>query len=337
MKLTFEQIKSITKGAAQIYEIDGGVAFSRFTKEQSELYKNRSEQLFRRSLSSSSIKLEFKTDSRSLYLRVHTDVSASRTYFSYDVYVNDNYLASIDNFSHLELPHNYNLGEYTLGTHDKSFDLGVGDKTVTVYFPWSVSTAVEEICLDDDSFVEPTIELPKMIAFGDSITQGYDVLRPSKHHINRLAKALGYEVYNKAIGGEVFYPELALAKDEFEPSIITVAYGTNDWSNLDYDVFAQNCEQFYNNLRNTYPDAKIFAITPIWRKDKDEYRKFGDFSLVQDKICNVVEAINNAYVICGYDFVPHDEKYFTDLRLHPNDNGFDYYFNKLYNEIIKHL
>lgn len=332
MKLAFEQIKSVTKGASRVYEVDGSVSFSRFTKEQSEFYKNNS-----RSLSSSSIKLEFTTDSEALYLCVNTECSASRTYFSYDVYVNDNYLASIDNFSHLELPHNYNLPDYKLGRHSKSFELGKGDKKVTVYFPWSVSTEISEMSLDDGSYIKPTKQLPKMIAFGDSITQGYDVLRPSKHPINMLASKLGYEVYNKAIGGEVFCPELALKNDEFEPEIITVAYGTNDWSHLSYKDFSDNCTLFYNNLRKTYPDAKIFAITPIWRRDENESKECGAFSVIEKTIREVASSINNTYVICGYDFIPHNEKYFMDYYLHPNDSGFEYYFDNLYNEIIKNI
>jgi len=31
--------------------------------------------------------------------------------------------------------------------------------------------------------------------------------------------------------------------------------------------------------------------------------------------------------------LPKEEKYFADLRLHPNDEGFKYYFENLYSEI----
>ena len=32
-------------------------------------------------------------------------------------------------------------------------------------------------------------------------------------------------------------------------------------------------------------------------------------------------------------FVPKDEKYYADLRLHPNDEGFAYYADALYKSI----
>ena len=38
-------------------------------------------------------------------------------------------------------------------------------------------------------------------------------------------------------------------------------------------------------------------------------------------------------MISGFDFVPKDEKYYADLRLHPNDEGFEYYAENLYKEI----
>ena len=85
-------------------------------------------------------------------------------------------------------------------------------------------------------------------------------------------------------------------------------------------------------LRN-YPRVKIFAITPIWRKDMNEHRVFGSFEEVEKNIKNAVKGIENITVIPGMDFVPKEEKYFADLRLHPNDLGFRYYANNLYREI----
>ena len=42
-------------------------------------------------------------------------------------------------------------------------------------------------------------------------------------------------------------------------------------------------------------------------------------------------------VIDCWDFIPHDEQYFFDQRLHPNDAGFSFYAEALYPEFIKHL
>lgn len=117
------------------------------------------------------------------------------------------------------------------------------------------------------------------------------------------------------------------------PDYITVAYGTNDWIGIERCTFKEKCKGFYENLINNYPESKIFAITPIWRKDMNEERVFGAFEDVEKTIRECVKGIGNITVISGFDFVPKDEKYFADFRLHPNDDGFEYYAENLYNEI----
>lgn len=140
---------------------------------------------------------------------------------------------------------------------------------------------------------------------------------------------LDAEEYNKAIGGEIYFPELAKAKEDFEPDYITVAYGSNDWSKCSREALTHNCKDFLCNLSNNYPNAKIFVITPIWRKDMNESRLFGDFKSVEEIIQKQAAAFSNISVIQGFEFVPQNEDLFADLRLHPNDKGFEYYFKNL--------
>lgn len=221
------------------------------------------------------------------------------------------------------------------GVFSKNVYLGEGDKTVCVHLPWSVKVLFEEVSLDDNSFIEAIKPEKKLLVFGDSITQGYDALRPSNRYATKIADLLCAEEYNKAIGGEKFFPELALTKESFKPDYIFVAYGSNDWFHNDLETFKVNCKGFFENLVKTYPDTKIIAVTPIWRKDMDEEKPFGDFKSVDPLIRDAVKDIENISVISGFDFVPKDEKYFADLRLHPNDEGFVYHAENLAKEIKK--
>ena len=156
-------------------------------------------------------------------------------------------------------------------------------------------------------------------------------------YISRLAEALDAEEINKAIGGEVFFPSLAEAADDFVPDYITVAYGTNDWSKLTKEEFKNNCYGFYSALSRNYPDTKIFAITPIWRKDFKDYRPFGEFMEATECIKNIAEEFENITCITGFPFVPQSEEFFADLRLHPNDAGFDHYFRNLYAQVKNYI
>jgi hypothetical protein len=270
-------------------------------------------------------------------LAVLTEAGSSRSYFSIDVFVNGEKRDSLNNFEGVELPENYTLAELPLGEFEKTFDLGDGEKEVCLYLPWSVKTWIRELHLDDGAFVTAVKPKNVLLAFGDSITQGYDALYPSDMYITRFAEYLDALLINKAIGAEIFVPPLAQLEDWIIPDIITVAYGTNDWSKCGKAEFTENCKAFFKNLQATYPYADIVAITPIWRKDADCTEKSCAFAEVEDIIRACTADIENVRVISGFDFVPQQCELFSDMYLHPNDEGFLYYAYKLIYELDKYL
>lgn len=329
MKLNLKQIKEITLGAIRVEENNGYTNFFRFTKEQEELYKAINNDGYIKTSATAGIKLSFKTDSKTLFLNCLTGSTSTRKYFSFDVYVNGESIGYLDNFGDVTLPVDYTTTPLPLGEFSKTFNLGEGVKNVCVYFPWSVKVDLKELSVDDGAFVEAVRPKKKLLIYGDSITQGFDVLRPSVHYAAKLAEMLNAEGFNKAIGGEKFLTKLAELKDDFTPDYITVAYGTNDWRWHNRNTFISNCTGFYEALAKNYPTSKIFAITPIWRKDCDTEVQFGLFSDAEKDIIRIVENIHNVTVISGSDLVPNDEKYYADLRLHPNNEGFGFYYKNL--------
>jgi lysophospholipase L1-like esterase len=336
MKLTFDKIKDITTGVARIEEQNGEVSFFRYTKAQDERYQIRNPELRLRSLSTAGVKLCFDTDSKNLFLNIVTRPSGTRKFFSVDVLVNGEPIGYIDNFEGCDLS-NYFALNVPDGEFSKSFELGEGRKRVCIRLPWNKITSLKELSLDDGAFVEGVRAPKRLLAFGDSITQGYDALRPSDRYAAKLADALGADEYNKAIGGDIFFPDLAALRDDFTPDIVTVAYGTNDWNCLGEEEFKQNCRGFYKNLAENYPNTKIFAIAPIWRADYKEGRGFGDFLKVSADIKEATKDLPGVIFVDGFDFVPHDRRFYSDQYLHPNSEGFEYYFKSLYAEIKKYL
>ena len=329
MRLNVSQIKDITMGAVRVSENEDGIQFYRFTSQQEELYKNRNADFYMKSFAASGIRLQFRTNSQTLALKALVTRGSSRTYFAFDIFVNGEKLDSLKNFSETELPCPYTQAVLPLGEVLGNYTLGIGEKDICIYFPWSVGVVLKELAIDDGAFIEAQKPAKKMLCYGDSITQGYDALYPSNKYITRFAELLDAEEYNKAIGGEVFFPDLAATREDFEPDYITVAYGTNDWYAKTRDEFYQNCSGFFRNLTSTYPNVNILVITPIWRKDCTEYREFGQFDDVEQLIKDIAEAYENITVISGFDYVEHDESVYADLRLHPNDEGFKQYFDTL--------
>ena len=336
MKLTFEQMKEISTGAVRFKE-ENGVCFYRFTEEQEKLYEETDVEFYNRSQATAGVKLAFKTDSDSLYIKTKIVPRYCRRYFSFDVFVNGQVIGYLDNFCDTVDMEEYINTKLLRDEFEKTFELGEGEKTVQIYFPWSVQAIIEEISLDDNAFLEPVKSEKTLLAFGDSITQGMDAMRPTNRYATKLANYLGADEVNKGISGAFYFPEIADIKDDLNPDYITVAYGTNDWAKKDREIFPINCKAFYQALCKNYPDTPIFAITPIWRADCQMEVEFGPFEDVEKEIREAVKDMNQVTVICGCDLVPKNPSYFGDARLHPNDKGFAEYFSNLSKEIEKFI
>ena len=327
MLLDFEQIKAITQGACYLDNTGGTVAFHRFNREEEAMYAPTKFQS--RSLTPAGVQLRFRTDGDSLSIAFETAQACTRTYFTVDIFVNDKLCKRIQNFDETTVPENYPGVPFPLGAFSDKADLGEGEKTVRIVLPWAVLLRLQTLEIKNATYVTPAPRAKKILMYGDSITHGFDALYASQTYANQLAHALDAEVYNKAIGGEVFVPALSAIRNDFTPDYITVAYGTNDWSCREQDRFRQCCDEFFANLVKHYPSTPIFAITPIWRKDYEKETPFGDFAQVETIIREVCGQYKNITVVRGFAFVPQDPACFGDLRLHPNNRGFAHYFQNL--------
>ena len=327
MRLDLQQITSVTRGAIKVTDESDGFHFFRFSESEQQVY--RGTKFEGKTASTAGVTMEFDTDGESLMLAVTVAPSTTRYYFACDVFVNDHYIGSVKNFADGSLLCGYAGKPHPQGNFDGTFSLGKGSKRVRIVFPWSVVCVLREMTLTGATFAEPVHASRRMLLYGDSITHGYDALHPSGSYAARLARALGCEGFNKAIGGEMFRPALAEADSGVDAEIVTVAYGSNDWNSLDADTFRANCEGFLSALCRREKSAKIFVITPIWRRDEDEPpRTFGGFSDVERLLCEICANLP-VTVIRGYDLVPHDTDNFGDTKLHPNLRGFEHYFNNL--------
>jgi lysophospholipase L1-like esterase len=337
MNLTIEEIRAAALGVSSVTEKKGKPCFDRFSEAEREMYYNLipdgKHPFYDRALCSAGVKLCFRTDSPILILSVEVEKYSSRSFFSFDVTANGALVGHLCNFSEQTLAKDYTQTLFPLGKFEKTFLLGAGEKTVSIDFPFSARVEDLKIGLAEGASFAPVKPKKRLLAYGDSITQGYDARYPSRRYSARLADALEAEEINKGIGGEVFRPRLAELSDEKDIDTITVAYGTNDWSSTDGKKFFSDARAFYSALSARYPEAKIFAITPIWRKDLQKETPFGNFLEVRERIAEAVKDLENVTLIDGFDLVPHDENLFADLRLHPRDEGFDFYVENLVRKI----
>lgn len=327
MRLSFDQICEITVGAARVTRRDKDICFYRFTEGQENAYRLASpEDFYLKTFATAGIRLCFQTDSPYVKLQYRMVKASSRAFGWFDVYESGVLVA--------------HFGGDTTGPMEaeETIALADGDKVVEIYFPWSAAGMIREMEVADGAYIKPVRKMRTMLAYGDSITQGYDAVYPSLSYMSRLSDMLDAACINKGIGGEKFFPALLDDAEALSPDLITVAYGTNDWSKRDPQSYEENCRGFLRKLTQAYPKAKIFVITPIWRADYDKQTPFGaplsEAVRLIDRICGEFPGIQ---VIHAGTFTPHLRPFYSDGYLHPNDLGFGFYAQNLHQALETRL
>ncbi len=320
MKLSIKELTEITCGAQNLVEENGYIAFNRFTVEQSQCYLDiGSEDYYNKSKGTAGVRLSFFTDADSFGFYYNLASASSRSFTEIDVYENDML-----------------VGHYSLNEQGgyQEHKLQKGQKKVEIYLPWAKRLSIKDFTLENASILKPAKRSKKAIAFGDSITQGYDAEYPSNTYINRISRALDADVIDLGIGGDKHFSPIIEKMPKIDVDYITVAYGTNDWAYLTYAEFNKRCEDFYKALNEKFSGVKTFTILPIWRKEESspslEGKYLDDF---RNRIIEITKQYNNISVVGGKDLLPHDTELYSDKRLHPNDEGFTLYANNLLKQI----
>ena len=318
--MDIELVKKIALGTAAIQEENGKLRFHRFTEEQRKVYESN-ESFFIRSFAAAGVRLEFATDAKSFVFGGAVESASSREFYFFDIYVNGALTRHVGSYSYK-----------TDGEFRFEIELPGGTNRVAVYFPWTVKILLSELEFTGAAKVEPVEKKRRILCYGDSITQGYDSRYPSLAYTNIIADMLDAEVINKAIGGDRFNPELAALPDAGTFDLVTVAYGTNDWSHEMREVLKDKAERFFALARRNYPGVPVCALLPLWRHDWMRVTDVGTFAEGHAIIRAAAERQPNVTIVDGWKLLPHLESCVSD-GLHPNDFGFQFMARNLF----KHL
>lgn len=296
------------------FDENGFLHFFRFTKEQRQAYiDDKTRDWVAKSRSGASATLDFITDSDYIALRYAILPGSSQTYGSFDLYV-DGAMHASRSFVEMD-------------AIQTGFQLPPGEHRVTVYFPWTTETILKQVHLSDGASVIPVEKSCRMMCFGDSITQGYIAKYTSLSYVNQVARALDAEVINQGVGGYAFNESVIDESIQcFHPDIITVAYGTNDYSrNETMEAYATKSSRYIKKLAKLFPDVPIVGILPIYRNDHNNVVRelYRDYKLDDARkfLKEQYLALPNGYVI-EETGIPHLPMAFVADLLHPNDLGF---------------
>lgn len=308
MKLTDQQIDSIVFGAEWAEQTERGRVFHRMSKQSADGFSvSEGANFFKPKCSSATcINYDFYTDSKSMVFS-YTELfeGSSRKIFFFDVYVNDVMTMHVG-----ENPCEHTEGCFTVNLN--------GDiNRITIYSPTLMGYALGSIEIDDGAKIIPVVKKGKLLALGDSITHGYDQMYTSLAYANAIFRRFDLEVVNQAIGGARAWGNTLVKENDVD--YVTVAYGTNDWSTKTKESFAKDYDAYVAQLREFYPEAKIFLISPIWRGDKSE-SGMGTMDVAERIIEKVADKYGCVYVY-GWNLVPHLPEFFSPDKIHPNDLG----------------
>ena len=305
MQLTFEQIQHITKGAIQVFQAEDGIHFRRFTDSQIEAFHAREEVFYNRCLGTAGCQLSFHTDSENLFIFIQNGKK-------FEVWIDG---LPTHNFL-LEMPRRLPI------------TLPKGDKHIVIDLPNYTEGVLTKVLLDEGAYVRPHTHDYRFLVLGDSITQGSQSTRDSNCYASRLGRYFNAEILNLGIGGSVMSAE-TLEDVGFDPDIILIAYGTNDYTtSSSREALEKATCEYFDRICELYPGKRVFYISPLWRADGNLVRKTG--TLDQCRAIQIAQALAHGFThIDGYSMVPHSPDYFNDGYLHPNDIGFSYYSENL--------
>ena len=316
MVMTIDNIRELTVGALTIEKREDGFHFRRFTEKQLAAWDRLGWRFRARADATCGVRLDFVTDARTL--------AFSAAAGNYELHI-DGLLRSkhlLDTDGRVECPLCDPLG------NEK------GEYRVTLYLPSHTEGVLREVVLTGASYARPCTYDCRLLLIGDSITQGWESEYDSMTYAYALSRALRADSINQGVGGSCF--DVSTQDDlPFDPDIVTVAYGTND-----YDMRGTLAEMqerltaFLDAVAARYAGKRIFVISPIWRDQRNA--AMGRFEDCRALI--ISEAAKRSMThIDGLKMVPPIPLLFSDEYLHPNALGFAYYAENAVREILAHL
>lgn len=329
MNLVDNDILAYLSGALHVERFETGVLPHRMTPAQ-RAYTDKTERYVARARSAAGVQVAFVTDSPFVKLRMYLPATDSIKYRQAAVDVECDGVVT---------QHAVPTDERTEAFFDKQVLAADGGPmhTVRLYLPYHRPVHLQTIELASGARVEAVPRPGKrLLTVGDSITQGAFASSSYPTFAVQLARLLGMELLNHGLGGHCFDEHILDSDIDYEPDLVTVAYGTNDWTARTVDQLRAYEAAFVRKLRGVFPRerTRIVVVSPLWRADAADERLGGPLRAFCDAVLNVAAATGGVEVIDGWRLMPHRVGVFTD-GVHPNDVGMPLYAINLYRELIR--
>ncbi|NLX82833.1 MAG: SGNH/GDSL hydrolase family protein [Clostridiales bacterium] len=328
--LGIDELRAVTHGGLVELAEDGSFCFYRMTDKQYRYFVREEDVRFKhRYVCAAGICLDFYTTARSVRFDYELFEMSDRDIAQIDVCLDGLLIGGIN-----QKPELYLSGTIQIEIPENKD----GFRRVTIWLPYMSRVRIKNLSLSQNAVFIPVHEkrerasLPrrrKLLCYGDSITQGYDALHPSQTYAVRLARYFDWELWNAGLSGYQFDHLLLDEELPFEPDIVTIAFGTNDWNKrASVQEAVEQAELYFHKIKRMYKNARVLYISPLWRADIHTSQGAGGFHAFCDALLDAAKRCDIP-ALDGRGIVPHVPEAFDDRNLYPNDWGMSCYSEAL--------
>ncbi|MBR4672965.1 MAG: SGNH/GDSL hydrolase family protein [Victivallales bacterium] len=297
-------------GVHHLEKTPGGILLHRMSSELETFY-HYNDAAFIRANCVTNVRLRFRTNSRTLYLKFVYGPFA-RPISCVDVLVEGAEPLCVD----VEKVEEGFAKELPLRTNGEMRD-------VQVSFPHLAQIILQDIRLEEGACIEASAPLKgKMVFVGDSIFQGMTSSSAENSIEAIFGRKLGCDIHNIAVGGAVMQPDAVRLSRAVGGTMVAINFGVNDFAqSIPMAVFEQRTRDVVRLLAEDASNRKPYVVVPIPFPGENGPNKEG---LTSEDYRNCIRKAVAEYpcitLVEGMEFYPNDRKYFID-SCHPNDAG----------------
>ncbi len=180
----------------------------------------------------------------------------------------------------------------TLGTSEP-------DMPAVIYLPEGMRPLVLSLTAVKGE-IAPAPALPRWIAYGDSMTQGWIASGPSQAWAAIAARKAGLDLVNLGYAGsgrgEIVSAEHIAA---LEADIVTIGYGANCWTRTPHStgMIEEGLRAFLDVVRQGHPTTPVVVISPLLRPDAEDTPNKLGASLAD--IRHAIESVTRERIVAG--------------------------------------
>ncbi len=191
--------------------------------------------------------------------------------------------------------------EAVLGDGLIRLSLGSGspDKPAVIYLPEGMQPLVLSLTAVKGE-IAPAPALPRWLAYGDAVTQGWIASGPAEGWAAITARKSGLDLINLGFAGSG-QAEIVSAEHlaSLQADVISIAYGANCWTRTPHSapMLFESVRGFLALVRSGHPTTPMVVISPIRRTDAEHTPNKLGATLVD--LRDAVEAATRDRIVSG--------------------------------------